>query len=103
MSLPGTGWIPSAVDDDRFLTEASELPEPIIGVYRDFSTSDPVTDIVPLTMNTVIVGADNEVLGYDGKTEGDVRGIKAVLSQGSVYGATLIDTMFVPSPSGTEF
>jgi hypothetical protein len=89
-------------ENNRFPVVESPLPLPLQAVYRDFATSDPVIDVAPMAMNVLAVGPENTATGLAGRTNDLTRSVAVTLTQGNVYGALLVDTVFVPSRSDIE-
>lgn len=101
--LPANTWVPAKANDDRFPVVESRLPLPLVAIYRDFSTEDPTVDPEFMPMNVLAVGPDNLAEGLSGHTSDLSKSLKATLTQGNVYGALLIDTMFVPAHASIDF
>lgn len=101
--LPANTWLPAKANDNRFPVVESRLPLPLVAIYRDFATTDPTIDIETMPMNVLAVGPDNIAEGSKGHTPDLSKALKATLTQGNVYGALLIDTMFVPAHSSIDF
>lgn len=102
MSLPTNNWVPAKANDNRFPVLDSPLPQPLVAVYRDFSTSEPVVDVEDMPMNVIEVGPGNEAVGVSGRTSDLTKSLQATLTQRNVYGALLVDTMFVPAHAAIE-
>lgn len=103
MALPTNNWIPAKANDNRFPVIDSPLPQPLVAIYRDFATTEPTVDVEDMPLNKIEVGPGNEAVGTSGHTDDLTKSLQAVLTQRNVYGALLVDTMFVPAHSGVEF
>jgi hypothetical protein len=101
--LPTNSWIPAKANDNRFPVLDSPLPQPIVAIYRDFSTTDPTIDTQDMAMNVLEVGPGNDAVGTSGYTSSLTKSLQATLTQRNVYGALLVDTIFVPSRASIDF
>lgn len=102
MALPENSWIPAKANDNRFPVLDSPLPQPIVGIYRDFSTDPPTVDPENMPMNIVEVGPGNDAVGTSGHDAAFIKSLEVILTQRNVYGALLADTLFVPAHASIE-
>jgi hypothetical protein len=92
--IPALGWIPVTVGTE-FPVMVAEAPEPIVGVYRDYSAKDP---LVPEVLDSARVAPGAHLAGATrGLDEDGVLAIKASLELHEVFGAVLLDRFYVSS------